>query len=99
MIDLCVEGSALETSLGSSSAETLEFNQLGRSEHLTPLEHKQRPYYPLSMIRNLNMGSHRASRSSETFARSFSLATSQPPNKRSHLCPKIKSATSLLIRK
>ena len=44
------------------------------------------------MIRNLNMGSHRVSRSSETSARTFSPATSQPPYKRSHLCPKVKSA-------
>jgi hypothetical protein len=72
----------------------------------SPLEHKQKPYYFVSMIRNPNMGSARASRSAETFATqllSRNLTTSpqtepsMPKNQVSDLITDQEIAFALLI--
>jgi hypothetical protein len=68
---------------------------------LSQINQSKQPATPVPACRGACRGAgfyafHRASQSSETSARSFSLATSR---KRSHLCPKIKSATPSLIRK
>src|SRR6202453_806818 len=54
---------------------------------------------PASRHGGIFMHSTLLPRTLETSAHSFSLATSQLPDKRSHLCPKIKSATPSPIRK